>query len=91
MALDLSTNIVIISIFFSVLAVIAVAFRFRSRVLQNAKFGLDDWTIIPALVRDYGGSEAGGEQLDASIMGTDNPTCRYSQSQSVYSMLSVRV
>ena len=50
MALSLSTNIVIISITFSVLAVIAVLLRFRARCLQKAKLEIDDFMILPGLV-----------------------------------------
>ncbi len=50
MGLSLSTNIVIISIVFSALAALVVFMRFRARVLQGVKFGIDDYTILPAAV-----------------------------------------
>lgn len=51
MALNLSTNIVIVTVVFSVLAIVAVIFRFIARVKQGATLALDDYFIIPALVR----------------------------------------
>ena len=53
MALDLPTNIVIISIAFSIFAVAAVCFRFRARAIQRVKFGLDDYTIVAAVVSQH--------------------------------------
>ncbi|KAM7190177.1 hypothetical protein V8F33_009654 [Rhypophila sp. PSN 637] len=50
MAIPLSTNIVIISIVFSSLAVLAVFLRFRARYLQKVKLGLDDYLIVPGLI-----------------------------------------
>jgi hypothetical protein len=50
MALPLNTNIVIISITFSVLAIAAVCLRFRARKLQQAKYGIDDYLIVVGLV-----------------------------------------
>lgn len=45
-----STDIIILSIVFSVLAIIAVALRFRARAVQCAGYSLDDLMIIPGLV-----------------------------------------
>jgi hypothetical protein len=53
MALPLNVNIVIIAIVFSLLPIVIVVMRFRARVLQGAKLGLDDYMILPALVRNY--------------------------------------
>jgi hypothetical protein len=53
MALAGSTNIAIISVVFSALALIAVLMRFRARALQQAKYALDDWLIIPGMVKNY--------------------------------------
>lgn len=50
MALSLSTNIVIVTIVFSVLAIAAVTFRFIARIKQGTNLALDDYFIIPALV-----------------------------------------
>lgn len=46
-----NTIIVIISIVFSVVAVTAVALRFRARRIKKLKIGADDYLILPALVR----------------------------------------
>lgn len=50
MALPQSTNIIIIAVTFSVLAIVAVALRLRARQLQKARLGADDYLILPGLV-----------------------------------------
>ena len=50
MGVSLPTNIIIISIIFSLVAIAAVALRFYSRRIKRASLGLDDYFIIPALV-----------------------------------------
>ncbi|KAL8744572.1 MAG: hypothetical protein Q9184_007984 [Pyrenodesmia sp. 2 TL-2023] len=49
MGLSLRENIVVISIFFSVLATTAVFLRLYARRVKGVRFGLDDYTILPAL------------------------------------------
>lgn len=53
MGLSLSVNVVIISIVFSLLAIVAVALRFKSRRIKRASFGPDDYCIIPALASSF--------------------------------------
>lgn len=50
MALSIGTNVVIISIVFSISAIISVFLRFRARLGQRAQLGADDYTVVPALV-----------------------------------------
>lgn len=50
MAESIGTNVVIISILFSILAIISVFLRFRARLAQRAQLGADDYTVVPALV-----------------------------------------
>lgn len=45
-----NTVIVIISIVFSVVAVTAVALRFRARQVKDTPLGADDYLILPAMV-----------------------------------------
>lgn len=51
MAASIGTNVVIISIVFSILAIISVFLKFRARLAQQAHFGADDCTVVPAMVR----------------------------------------
>ncbi|KUI72444.1 hypothetical protein VM1G_07440 [Cytospora mali] len=48
MALSTGTNVVIISIVFSLLAIALVLVRFQSRTNQRVAFGIDDYLIVPA-------------------------------------------
>ena len=50
MGLSLPANIIIVSIFFSAAALVAVGLRFYSRRVKRAPLGLDDYFIVPALV-----------------------------------------
>ncbi|KAI3328677.1 hypothetical protein F4824DRAFT_482649 [Ustulina deusta] len=50
MAVSLGTSIIIISIVFAVLPIIAVAFRFWSRLIQHSGFSWDDYFILPGLL-----------------------------------------
>jgi len=43
--------VIVVSVLFPVLGMIAVFLRFYTRSMQKAGFGIDDWLIIPALVR----------------------------------------
>ncbi|KAL8931005.1 MAG: hypothetical protein Q9208_000107 [Pyrenodesmia sp. 3 TL-2023] len=54
MGLSLRENIVVISIFFSVLATTAVFLRLYARRVKGVRFGLDDYTILPALALAIG-------------------------------------
>lgn len=45
-----STTIIVISVLFPVLAIIAVALRFRARAIQGAGYSSDDLMIVPGLV-----------------------------------------
>lgn len=44
------TSIIAASASLSALCIVAVAMRFWERKLQRAKFSIDDWLVIPALV-----------------------------------------
>lgn len=48
MAFSTGTNVVIISIVFSLLAIALVLVRFQSRTNQRVGFGPDDYLIVPA-------------------------------------------
>lgn len=50
MALSGNDNIIVISVVFSVVAVVAVALRLYARSLKRMRLGADDYTILPALV-----------------------------------------
>ncbi|OTA99907.1 hypothetical protein M426DRAFT_27043 [Hypoxylon sp. CI-4A] len=66
MALLGSTNIIIISVVFSLLALLAVGLRFRARTLQRAGFGIDDYMILPGLLFSLALSV---DNIVAAIMG----------------------
>lgn len=53
MGLSLSTNIAIISIVFSLVAIAAVALRFKCRRLKRMEYGPDDYCILPAMASLY--------------------------------------
>ena len=38
------------AVIFAVLPVVAVGLRFYARSISNAKLGIDDWLMIPAMV-----------------------------------------
>ena len=40
-----------VAVVFAILPMVAVGLRFYARSLSNAKLGIDDWLMIPALVR----------------------------------------
>lgn len=44
-------TIIAVSVIFPVLSIIAVALRFHTRRLQKTGFQIDDWLILPALVK----------------------------------------
>ncbi|TGJ78459.1 hypothetical protein E0Z10_g10304 [Xylaria hypoxylon] len=50
MSLPLSTTIIIISVVFAILPIIAVASRFWSRSIKNAGTSWDDYFILPGLI-----------------------------------------
>ncbi|KAH7018389.1 uncharacterized protein B0I36DRAFT_368412 [Microdochium trichocladiopsis] len=50
MAVSGSTQIVVISLVFSVLAILAVGMRFRARIKQRAGIRADDYLILPGLL-----------------------------------------
>lgn len=54
MALSTGTNVVIISIVFSLLAMALVLVRFQSRTSQRVAVGVDDYLIVPATVLTVG-------------------------------------
>lgn len=54
MALSIGTNVVIISILFSLLAITLVLVRFHSRRAQRVALGIDDYLIIPAILLTVG-------------------------------------
>lgn len=39
-----------VAVVFAILPMVAVGLRFYARSLSNAKLGIDDWLMIPALV-----------------------------------------
>lgn len=75
MALSTGTNVVIISIVFSVVAIALVLVRFYSRAAQRTAFGVDDYLIIPALLLTVGVGIANSISQSASSLGVQ---CRYS-------------
>lgn len=54
MALSTGTNVVIISVVFSLLAIALVFVRFQSRTYQRVGFGVDDYLIVPATLLTVG-------------------------------------
>ena len=44
-------SVIAVSVVFPVLGMIAVALRFYTRYSQKARFAMDDWLVLPALVR----------------------------------------
>ena len=50
MAVSGNDNIIIISVVFSLVAIVAVALRLYARRLKRQSLGADDYTILPALV-----------------------------------------
>ncbi len=39
-----------VAVVFAILPMVAVGLRFYARSLSNAKLGIDDWLMVPALV-----------------------------------------
>ncbi|KAI9163943.1 hypothetical protein HJFPF1_05577 [Paramyrothecium foliicola] len=54
MALPQSTNIIIISLVFSFLAIIAISLRYQARRVRKARLGADDYLILPGLLLAVG-------------------------------------
>ena len=44
-------SVIAVSLVFPILGVIAVTLRFYTRNSQKARFAMDDWLVLPALVR----------------------------------------
>lgn len=49
MAVSLSTNIIIVTLVFSVVAILAVGLRFIARIKQGLSLSIDDYLVLPAL------------------------------------------
>ncbi|KAI8962774.1 hypothetical protein F5Y11DRAFT_321516 [Daldinia sp. FL1419] len=50
MALSLKTNIIIISVIFSIIPTLSVALRLRARMIQRMALSKDDYMVIPGLI-----------------------------------------
>ncbi|KAI0867199.1 hypothetical protein GGS24DRAFT_411578 [Hypoxylon argillaceum] len=66
MAAGLGTDVIIISVVFSTLAIVAVLLRLRARVLQHAKLGPDDYLIVPGMIFAVG---FGANNIAAVVVG----------------------
>lgn len=78
MALSIGTNVVIISIIFSVLAIALVLVRFYSRKAQRVPFGIDDYLIIPATFLAVGiGISNSISQCPHSMLFFSSADCPY--------------
>ncbi|RYP60842.1 hypothetical protein DL771_010353 [Monosporascus sp. 5C6A] len=54
MVLSLGTKIIIVSVVFSILPIVAVLLRFRARAIRAAGFLADDYLIVPGLIFSVG-------------------------------------
>ncbi|KAK0631025.1 hypothetical protein B0T17DRAFT_507450 [Bombardia bombarda] len=66
MAPSLSTNITVVCIVFSILAILAVVFRFNARLSQRSRLALDDYMIIAGVVFATG---LGANTISAVYLG----------------------
>lgn len=48
-----NVGVIILATVFSLLAIVAVGLRFQARKLKRSRLGVDDYLILPALVREW--------------------------------------